>query len=92
MRSINVCMYTNDSNTSAPRFECRLVQTGVKAWVLFWYCQASGKLIAARHRRILAATAVQALAGHAQHCRKKYALLAAAARHWKRAAFRAFAR
>lgn len=66
--------------------------TAIKAWVLVWYCQASGKLIAARHRRILAATAVQALAAHAQHCRRKYALMTTAARHWKQTVFRALFR
>lgn len=58
----------------------RFLHKALRGWVLWWYRQASGMLIAARHRQLLAATAVQAFHQHAQLRKTKYAMWRAAAR------------
>jgi len=66
----------------------RFLHKAVRGWVLWWYRQASGMLIAARHRQLLAATAVHALQQHAQLRKTKYAMWRAAARQRLRTVFR----
>ena len=66
---------------------CRFLRKAVRGWVLWWYRQASGMLIAARHRQLLAATAVQALRQNVQQRNDKYALWRAAARQRLRMVF-----
>ncbi|KAL0048613.1 hypothetical protein WJX82_006990 [Trebouxia sp. C0006] len=69
-------------------YERRFLHKALRGWVLWWYRQASGMLIAARHRQLLAATAVHALQQHAQLRKTKYAMWRAAARQRLRTLFR----
>lgn len=71
---------------------CRLLRKALRGWVLWWYHQASGMLIAARHRQLVAATALHALKQHAQQRRKKYTMWRAAARQRLHTVFTAFQR
>ncbi|KAL0043166.1 hypothetical protein WJX79_011072 [Trebouxia sp. C0005] len=66
--------------TALSHYERRFLHKALRGWVLWWYRQASGMLIAARHRQLLAATAVQAFHQHAQLRKTKYAMWRAAAR------------
>ncbi|KAL0020042.1 hypothetical protein WJX77_006966 [Trebouxia sp. C0004] len=74
--------------TALSHHERRFLHKAVRGWVLWWYRQASGMLIAARHRQLLAATAVHVLQQHTQLRKSKYAMWRAAARQRLRTVFR----